>query len=233
MEIETWTGIAPTFYGLEPIRAADYGDMQLAVIRRRWDAKAERWDRDLADPGFHLNQDHAYSRFLREASAAVAQRAEFCRGRLVVDLACGTGLVLSHVIDAFAAGLGIDLSRRMVEVARRRQLPRTRFDCGNAFALSRYVSGAGAVLSRGVLLSHYGPRWALRLLMEIRRSLAEGGFVLLDFLNVAAKDLYANNPENKSYFQADAVEELGRQAGFPRARVGGEPQRRVLTVFLE
>lgn len=220
-------------YGLKPIRAADYGDMHFALIRRRWDAKAERWDRDLADPAFHLNEDDAYGRFLREASAAVAERAGWCRRRLVVDLACGTGLVLAHVIDAFAQGLGIDLSERMIEVARRRKLPRTRFRCGNAFALSRCVSGAGAVLSRGVLLSHYGRRWALRLLREVRRSLAEGGFALLDFLNVAGRDLYPDNPENKSYFHADAIEALGRQAGFREARVGGEPQRRVLTVLLE
>jgi SAM-dependent methyltransferase len=221
-------------YGLAPSRQADYQGMRLDVIRSRWDAKAQRWDRDLADLSFHLNEDDACRRFLEIVSSIIAQRAELCRRRLLVDLGCGTGPVLAHCIDSFAEGVGVDLSQRMVEVARQKQLPRARFEVGNAFELSQLVSQAGAVLSRGILLSHYGPRWAPVLLREVHRALAaDGGFAVLDFLNAAARDQYPSNPNNKSYFHANDMESLGLQAGFRRCRVFGEPQRRILAVLLE
>ena len=75
--------------------------VRLEVIRQRWDQKADRWDADLADQCCHLNQDDAYHRFLDAADAVVAARESFCRDRLLVDLACGTGLVLAHFVDRF------------------------------------------------------------------------------------------------------------------------------------
>jgi SAM-dependent methyltransferase len=221
-------------YGMEPSRPEDYAAARLDVVRSRWDQKAERWDEDLADKRFHLNIDGAYDRFLGTAEALVAERAEFCRKSLLVDLGCGTALVLARFIDCFSSGVGIDISPRMLEVAARRQLPRTRFVEGNCLELAHYVSGAGAVLSRGVLLSHYGRRWATVLLEQARQAvLPDGGFALLDFLNAAARDAYPANPANKAYFHADEMELLGRQAGFGRTRVLGGPERRVLLLLVE
>lgn len=221
-------------YGLEPSRPEDYAAMDFEAIRRRWDQKAERWDADLADEEFHLNEDDAYRRFLDTAAQVVAERAEFCCRRLLVDLACGTGLVLATLIGGFTEGLGIDLSERMIEKAARRQLPHVRYRVGNCFQLARYVSGAGAVVSRGVLLSHYGEGLAVALLQQISQALAaDGGFALVDFLNAAARDRYPGNPENKTYYVAEQVESLGRQAGFRRSGVLGEAERRVQVVLLE
>jgi SAM-dependent methyltransferase len=219
---------------MEPSRASDYEAARLDLIRARWDRKAERWDADLADDGFHLNADDAYQRFLDAAEAIVTERAEFCRQSLLVDLGCGTGLVLARFIGRFAQGVGMDLSRRMLDVAARRQLPRTRLIEGNCFELARHVSGAGAVFSRGILLSHYGDRWALRLLAQVRQVLVDdGGFALLDFLNAAARHRYPSNPENKTYFAAAHMEALAREAGFRQASVLGAPERRVLLLLAE
>jgi SAM-dependent methyltransferase len=225
---------ASDFYGMEPSRPEDYDLMHCDVIRQRWDQKAERWDTDLADDRCHLHDDDAYRRFLETASAIVTDRAEWCRGRLLVDLACGTGLVLAHFIDRFAQALGLDISQRMLEMARKRQLPRAQFRAGNCFELSGIVSDAGAVLSRGILLSHYGEKWAPVLFRQIHAVLAPGGgFALLDFLNAAARHLYASNPENKTYFHAEPLAALASQAGFRRSTILGEPQRRVLCILLE
>jgi SAM-dependent methyltransferase len=207
--------------------------MRLDVIRRRWDRKAEQWDADLADARCHLNVDGAYARFMETAAATVAARAEFCRRRLLVDLACGTGLVLARFVGQFAEGLGLDISRRMLAVAARRRLDGARFQEGNGFELARFATGAGAVLSRGILLSHYGERWASVLGRQIHEALGPGGFALLDFLNADARDLFACNPPNKAYFTPDRVVSLGREAGFRTSLVLGEPAHRVRMVLWE
>jgi SAM-dependent methyltransferase len=215
-------------------RPEDYETMQLGLIRQRWDQKAERWDADLADEHFHLNEDGAYRRFLETADELVAARAPFCRGRLLVDVGCGTGLVLAHFVDRFAAGLGIDISPQMLAVAQRRQLPRTHFVEGNCFALTAHVTRAGAVFGRGVLLSHYGRQWAAVLLQQIRQVLEpEGGFAILDFLNATGRGEYPGNPENKTYYRPDEIELLGHQAGFRRVAILGQPERRVLSLLAD
>jgi SAM-dependent methyltransferase len=220
-------------YGMIPSRPGDYDPFHPDGIRDRWDRKAERWDSDLADEHFHLNEDRAFERFLEAADAVVAGRAAFCRGQLLVDLGCGTGLVLAHFLDRFARGVGIDISPRMLAVATRRQLPRAEFLAGNGFELTKHVPAAGAVLSRGILLSHYGPHWAPLLLDQIRRVLCGGGFAMLDFLNAAARRAYASNPENKSYFAPEEATALAQRAGFARASVLGDPGRRVLLLVAE
>lgn len=222
------------FYGMEPSREEDYDAARLEVIRERWDQKAERWDDDLADKDCHLNDDGAYGRFMDAADAIVAERESFCRGQLLVDLGCGTGLILARFVDRFAGGLGLDISERMLAVAARRQLPRTRLVAGNCFTLAQHVSRAGSVLSRGILLSHYGPRWAPILLEQVRQSLVpDGGFALLDFLNAAARNEHASNPDNKSYYHPQQMEVLAKEAGFGRASILGESDRRVLLILAE
>jgi SAM-dependent methyltransferase len=225
---------ASNVYGMEPSRPKDYDARRLKVIRDRWDQKAERWDADLADEHFHLNEDGAYRRFLEIADALVAERADFCRRHTLVDLGCGTGLVLAHFLDRFAAGVGVDISPRMLAIAARRKLPHAHFLEGNCFALMRHVAGAGALFSRGILLSHYGRRWAPLLFRQIHESLLPGrGFAILDFLNAAAREDYGSNPQNKTYYRAEQVEKMAKQAGFRRTAILGEPRRRTLLILAE
>ena len=128
-------------YGMETSRVEDYDAMCLKKIRDRWDQKAFRWDEDLADDRFHLNQDDAYRRFLAAAEREVSRRAAFCRERLLVDLGCATGLLLVHFVNRFAEGLGIDISPRMLSAAAGRGLPHTRFLEADCFELSRSSRG--------------------------------------------------------------------------------------------
>lgn len=210
-----------------------YEHRQLGAVAARWDAKAEHWDRDLADPACHLNEDDAYPRFLREASLLVQARLEFCSARGFINVGCGTGLVLAHLAAAFTWGVGVDISAEMLRLARLKEIPRARFILADCFRLPVVCPLAGAAFSRGVLLSHYGTQQGEQLLRAARNSLSEGGFILFDFLNEAARARHAHAPENKSYFSQETACLLARRAGFARVSVRGEAERRVLLLFAE
>jgi hypothetical protein len=85
----------------------------------------------------------------------------------------------------------------------------------------------GAVVSRGVLLSHYGRQNAQALLQSGRSSLVQGGFVLWDFLNQTGRAHYKHAPENKTYFQPDELCAMAINAGFHTTKTLGESSRRV------
>ncbi len=236
---------------MPPSRAEDYDAVRLEVIRQRWDQKADHWDADLADQCCHLNQDDAYRRFLDAADSVVAARKSFCANRLLVDLACGTGLVLAHFVNRFERALGVDISPRMLAAASARRLPRVEFLEASCFELAGRLgvagapASAGAVLSRGILLSHYGHRWVVPLLSQVREILSPpapsvlgapgtpGGFAILDFLNALTRHKYPANPDNKTYYTAEQIRSQAIEAGFRRSSILGEPHRRVLLLLAE
>jgi SAM-dependent methyltransferase len=221
-------------YGMEPSRIDDYDAVRLQIIRERWDLKADRWDADLEDRHCHLNQDDAYRRFLDLSDSIVASRESFCRDQLLVDLACGTGLVLAHFANRFRQALGVDISPRMLAVAAARQLPCVDYLEASCFQISGRIAAAGAVLSRGILLSHYGNQWAVPLLREVRETLVpNGGFAVLDFLNALTRHDYSANPDNKTYFTPEQMLVAAGEAGFSQPSILGEPTRRVLLLLVE
>jgi SAM-dependent methyltransferase len=189
----------------------------MEAIARRWNTKAGNWDRALEDPSCHLNEDRAYGRFLDQLSAIVRERAAFCRQNGVVDAGCATGLVLAHIIPGFAWGLGVDISSEMISVAQAKNIPKTRFVIGDCFNLPALAPKAGAVISRGVLLSHYGSAHAVDLLRSAFDTLLDGGFILWDFLNEGGRTTAIHAPENKTYFDPHEVCEIARRSGFSRA----------------
>jgi SAM-dependent methyltransferase len=210
-----------------------YRDRQLEAIASRWDARAKTWDSDLENPACHLNEDAAYERFLRQARSTIAARRGFCARNGVIDIGCGTGLVLETVISGFGWGMGVDLSPEMLRLAEQKQIPRTTFVVGDCFQLAEFCPPAGAVLSRGVLLSHYGRQQAEDLLRAAKAVLIPGGFVLFDFLNAAARARYAHAAEEKTHFAAPEITSLAHGAGFKTADILGDMERRVLLLLAE
>ena len=90
------------------------------------------------------------------------------------------------------------------------------------------------MLSRGILLSHYGQRWVVPLLNQVREILSpEGGFAILDFLNAHTRHDYPANPDNKTYYTAEQIRSQADEAGFRRTSILGEPNRRVLLLLAE
>lgn len=210
-----------------------YETRQLEKIAARWNAKAADWDRNLADPDCHLNEDQAYERFLAELTAIVQRRRRFCSGSGVIDAGCATGIVLARVIPLFAWGVGVDISPEMVDLAQRKQIVNARFVVGDCFNLEASCPKAGAVVSRGVILSHYGHDQAAALLRSARSVLCQGGFVLFDFLNEASRGQYKHLPQNKTYFSGAEVCHLAGEAGFRTTTVYGELERRVRVLLAE
>jgi SAM-dependent methyltransferase len=212
---------------------AIYARRRLEAIAARWDARADTWDRALEDPACHLNEDDAYRRFNRLVQRLIAQRRGFCAGHGVIDAGCGTGLVLAEVISAFAWGIGIDISPKMIRAARAKRLARTRFVVGDCFELPSLCPRAGAVLSRGVLLSHYGRKQSRAILDAARSALVPGGFLVFDLLNEAARTKYRHAPGNKTWFTGEEIQSLARQAGFSTVTTLGKPNRRALLLLAE
>lgn len=210
-----------------------YQDRQLEAIASRWDAKAKTWESELENPACHLNEDAAYERFLGHARSAIKERPEFCARNGVIDAGCGTGLVLEEVISAFDWGMGVDLSPEMLGLARQKQIPHATFILGDCFRLAELCPTAGAVLSRGVLLSHYGLAQGEALLRAAQALLVPGGFILFDFLNASARTRYAHAAEDKTYFAGPEIRFLAHRAGFHTADILGETERRVLLLLAE
>jgi SAM-dependent methyltransferase len=210
-----------------------YEARQLKQIAERWNAKAADWDRTLQDPTCHLNEDDSYARFLEALTGEVARRQNFCRDHGVIDVGCGTGLVLASIVSKFAWGLGIDISPDMVRLAQAKELPNSRFTIGDCFQLSAHSRRAGAVVSRGVLLSHYGRQNAAALFESLRSALAPGGFVVCDFLGETAKNKFEHIPMQKTYYKEFEICQLAGAAGFQKARVLSEPERRVQILLAE
>jgi SAM-dependent methyltransferase len=205
----------------------------METIAARWDAKARHWEQDLEDPSCHLNEDQAYDQFLQHLALVIEQRRDFCAAQGVVDAGCGTGLVLAKALSSFAWGVGIDISPEMIRMAQAKQLATATFVVGDCFQLSSACPKAGAVLSRGVLLSHYGPQQGKALLGSARAALIQGGFILLDFLNQSGRAKFPHAPENKSYFEPAEVCEMAIASGFRRTQILGEDQRRVRLLLAE
>jgi len=208
-----------------------YAHRELAAIAARWDARADSWDHALEGSDCPLNQDGAYRRFIEVVQRRIARHKEFCAGQGIIDVGCGTGLVLSQVIGAFAWGTGIDISREMVRVAEAKNLAKCSFLVGDCFALPTLCSKAGLIVSRGVLLSHYGREHGVALLKAARAGLAPGGFVIFDFLNEGARTRYQHVPENKTWFTGETVKTMARDAGFFAVSISGGPNRRVLILI--
>ena len=204
-----------------------YARRSLAAIAARWDAKADVWDEQLLDADCHLNEDEAYERFLQVARDQVCQRRDFCARTGVIDAGCGTGLVLRQVMGSFDWGIGVDISAKMVRAARRKRMKNARFVVGDCFQLPELVPPAGAILSRGVLLSHYGLKHGRALLRAARQALAPGGFLLFDFLNAQGQASSAHAAKHKRWFQAGEVRAMARDAGLARIRVLGARHLRV------
>ena len=210
-----------------------YERRELAAIAARWDARADSWEEALLDPDCHLQEGEAYLKFERLLKRCVASRREFCAGNGVIDAGCGTGLILAGVIERFAWGMGVDISPGMIGVARRKQLPTVTWVVGDCFQLKRLGRPAGVVVSRGVLLSHYGEAGGLAFLRSAYEVLVPRGFLITDFLNAEARTTARHAPGDKHWFTKLEIQSLARAAGFSQVVIRGRVADRVRQVIAE
>ena len=106
--------------------------------------------------------------------------AEDVRGRgLVADVGCGPGHVARYLHEHGVRMLGVDLSPRMIDWARKRS-PDIEFRVGDMRALE-LPDGALAGIVAFYSLIHIGEREMGPTLLELRRVLAPDGLLLIAF----------------------------------------------------
>ncbi|AJF63695.1 class I SAM-dependent methyltransferase [Streptomyces vietnamensis] len=94
----------------------------------------------------------------------------------VADLGCGPGRVTAHLAGLGVSVFGVDLSPRMVGLARRAH-PGLRFTEGSMTALETGDGELGGILA-WYSTHHTPPRWLPDVFAEFHRTLAPGGRLL-------------------------------------------------------
>lgn len=105
--------------------------------------------------------------------------AEIAAGGLVADLGCGAGRVTGYLRERGVDAFGVDLSARLVGIARR-EYPGVRFDVGSMLALE-VADGALDGLVAWYSIIHVPDEDLPRVFAEFRRVLAPGAPALLAF----------------------------------------------------
>ncbi len=134
--------------------------------REYYDAFSERYDR---------NRDRGYHKLIDDQAAALVRRVGADRD--VLEVGCGTGLVLARVAAFARTAQGIDLSPGMLERARERGLDVRE---GSATALP-FPDNSFDVAYSFKVLSHV-PQLSLAL-SEMVRVIRPGGHLVFDIYN--------------------------------------------------
>jgi SAM-dependent methyltransferase len=145
----------------------------------------------------------------------------------VADIGCGTGRVTAHLNDLGLPVSGIDLSPRMIEVARQSH-PGLRFEVGSMLALDLPDGALGGVLAWYSII-HLPDERLPAAFAEFYRVLAPAGLVLLGF-QVGDETLHVTQALGQPVSvdshrrQPEHVAELLARAGLVvRARLMREP----------
>lgn len=94
----------------------------------------------------------------------------------VADLGCGPGRVTAHLAGLGVSAFGVDLSPKMVGLARR-AYPDLRFTEGSMTALEITDDALGGILA-WYSTHHTPPQWLPVVFAEFSRTLAPGGYLL-------------------------------------------------------
>lgn len=138
--------------------------------RAYYDAFSERYEAERGD-----NAPDGYHSLLDELEAGFVER--YGKGRDVLEVGCGTGLVLTRIARFAGSAVGVDLSPGMLERARQRGLDVRE---GSATALPFDAEQFDVTCSFKVLA--HVPEIE-RCLSEMARVTRPGGMVLAEFYN--------------------------------------------------
>jgi SAM-dependent methyltransferase len=111
--------------------------------------------------------------------AAFAEHVQADGGQPVADLGCGPGHVTAHLDSLGVSAFGVDLSPKMVEIARQ-TYPNLRFEVGSMTALDLTDGELGGIVAWWSIL-HTPPEVLPAVFAEVHRTLAPGGHLLVGF----------------------------------------------------
>lgn len=195
-----------TSHLLAAVSGEDAGQTPSAIVTRLFDDYASRFEA-------HLVGDLGYStpRLMREAVDRFIRNDR--RFQHALDLGCGTGLIGKHFRDVVAEIDGVDLSPKMLEQARSKQIYR-KLDCEEIVAwLERSVSESlcfDIVFSADVFVYVGNLEPAFK---AIRRILAEGGLFVFSVERLA-QGSFELLPTCRFAHSTSYVRELAFRHGF-------------------
>jgi ubiquinone/menaquinone biosynthesis C-methylase UbiE len=134
----------------------------------------------------------------------------------VLDLGCGTGQLFNRLGKQYPEikGIGLDLSPKMIQVARQKNQHRPRFIYleGNAESLPFAENQFDAVFNNISFLHYQNPEQVLE---EIKRVLTPGGkFYLVDIVaNNSPFKCMANSPTAIKFYSQEKREKMGEDIG--------------------
>ncbi|MGD6740203.1 class I SAM-dependent methyltransferase [Streptomyces sp. BH106] len=149
----------------------------------------------------------------------------------VADLGCGPGRVTAHLAGLGVPAFGVDLSPKMVALARR-AYPELRFTEGSMTALETQDGNLGGILA-WYSTHHTPPQWLPAVFAEFHRTLAPGGHLLWgDYVGderLRPTHGYGHPVSYASYLlPLETMAGLLEQAGLAvTARLEQEPAKRV------
>ncbi len=178
----------------------------LTTTRDSYDTVAE----DYAERVGSLFEQEPVSR------AMLAAFAELVDGP-VADVGCGPGHVTAHLAGLGLDVSGMDLSPKMIDIARRAH-PGLRFDVGSMTALDFPDGELGGLVSWWSIF-HLPPEVLPEVFAEFHRTLAPGGRLLIGFHvgdeRLSPEKSYGHPVSYDAYLlQPDHLAELLGQAGF-------------------
>lgn len=226
-------GLNRALYNMDDSQT-EYEQRNVEAIACRWDAKASLWDEQLQQPDSHLNQDGAYDCFISDALLLLNGLGE--TPLQLLEIGCGTALVSEALQREHVTITGVDISEKMLDKAREKQILNASFFCKDVFSLP--IEGEplyNLILSRGILLSHYSKDDAVALLSTIKKCGLPSTctVAMLDFLNADAIDSSYHRPANKTYYTSEDIQELAEKVGIRECRFTGSSKHRTRCVILQ
>ncbi|MEV6911143.1 class I SAM-dependent methyltransferase [Amycolatopsis sp. NPDC051071] len=196
------------------------------------DATRESYDTVAEDYATRIGSLFAQEPISRSMLAAFA---ELTSGP-VVDVGCGPGHVTAHLAALGLSVSGVDLSPKMVEIARR-QHPDLRFDVGSMTALDLPDGELGGLVAWWSIF-HLPPAELPAVFAEFRRTLVSGGQLLIGFHvgdeRLSPERAYGHPVSYDAYLlRPDVVAGLLGKAGFEvKARLTMEGRKRPQSCLL-
>ncbi len=216
-------------YGVDDTELGFYAKGNEKNIGKRWNLKAKDWDHQLNDISNHLNQDDAYRSFIVVAQNLIDEKLHYFDDISLLDVGCGTGCLSEELSPNFSHVTGIDISDAMLAEAKKKLVARSEFYNKSVFSLDEKWKKFDLIVSRGVLISHYGNNYVEDILLSLRRVIKNGGYLIIDFLNSEVTGMsYKHLPKNKTYFSSDYIIETASILGFRDVEIVGNKNSRTL-----
>ncbi|MFD5691884.1 class I SAM-dependent methyltransferase [Streptomyces rubiginosohelvolus] len=155
---------------MNPTSPHEHAGAHLDAIRQSYDTVAADYARFVKDPG-------ALDPVSRAVLSAFAELVASPGLGPTADVGCGPGKVTAYLTGLGVPAFGVDLSPRMIELARAAH-PGLRFDVGPMSALAAGDGELGGVLAF-YSTHHLPPAELPQVYGEFHRALAPGGHLLL------------------------------------------------------